>query len=1045
MKDEDKTRKQRINELEEMRRSVTELDALVASYKQELGELKLVEQRYQSIFELAPDGIIVIDRKGIVTSCNKAYFKLSGFSKEEIIGRHFSKLPLLKARDIPKYVKLFASIVSEKEIEPFEFTWIHKDGTSRTGEFRAAALKAGTRIIGVQAVVREITERKRAEDSLRLQAEIIANMSEGVYIIRASDGVIVYTNPKFEEIFGYGPGEMVGKHVSIVNAPTEKSPEETASEIIEVIRRTGEWHGEVNNIKKDGTPFWCSASVSTFTHPEYGKVWIAIHTDITERKQTEEKLRGSEEQTKAIFENVNDVIVSLDKYGKLMAANERIEDILGYKREELIGKHFTKLGIFSPKDLPKIAKVFSNIIRGKALRLIEVEPRRKDGGTVCIEASPRLVKKDGKIKGVIGVLRDVTERKRMEEALKKSEEEIRTITDNVPALVSYVDSEGYYRFVNKRYEEWFGVPKEEIFGKHYRQVLGEDASDKISDYINKALSGETVCFEELLPYMCGGTRWVSAQYIPDLGTGGEINGFFALVSDITERKKMEESLRESEKKFSKAFHSNPAAMMISSFPEGRIIDVNDAYARVMGCSREELIGYTVIDKKIWTKPEGRSEVMKTLKERGIIEDMAFGLRTKSGEIRDMLTSVCLIELEGEPYIISASVDITERRQLEEERQRIERLESVGTLAGGIAHDFNNLLTGIMGNIGLARRSVEAGDRDKAATRLAEAEKASLRARDLTTQLLTFSRGGAPVKQVVSLAHLITDSATFALMGSNIRCDYSFPDNLWLAEIDESQVSQVINNLVRNAAEAMPEGGVLNVKARNVAIKATSRLPLVKGRYVELTVEDRGIGISKEHLDRIFEPYFTTKQKGSGLGLTTAYSIIKNHDGYIYAESELGIGTTFHVYLPASKKSFPVKNEGTVGTHIIGNGRILVMDDEDIIRQFLHQELTEVGYEVEVSSDGAQAVEKYGQAMESGQPFDAVILDLTVPGGMGGNQAIKKLLEINPNARVLVSSGYSTDPIMARFKKYGFKGVVAKPYKITELEEKLRNILADTGE
>ena len=201
--------------------------------------------------------------------------------------------------------------------------------------------------------------------------------------------------------------------------------------------------------------------------------------------------------------------------------------------------------------------------------------------------------------------------------------------------------------------------------------------------------------------------------------------------------------------------------------------------------------------------------------------------------------------------------------------------------------------------------------------------------------------------------------------------------------------------MRNAAEAMSEGGVLKVKARNAVIKAGSRLPLAKTRYIEITVEDRGIGISKEHLDRIFDPYFTTKQKGSGLGLATAYSIIKNHDGYICAESELGAGTTFHVYLPASRKSFPGKKEETVGTHITGSGRILVMDDEDIIRKFLHQELTEVGYEVEVSSDGAQAVEMYRHAMESGQPFDAVVLDLTVPGGMGGNQAVKKLLEIDP--------------------------------------------------
>jgi two-component system cell cycle sensor histidine kinase/response regulator CckA len=386
----------------------------------------------------------------------------------------------------------------------------------------------------------------------------------------------------------------------------------------------------------------------------------------------------------------------------------------------------------------------------------------------------------------------------------------------------------------------------------------------------------------------------------------------------------------------------------------------------------------------------------------------------------------------------------ERKRAEEERQKADRLESLGTLAGGIAHDFNNLLTGIMGNIDLAKRYVEPDS--KVVERLTEAETASLRARDLTHQLLTFARGGAPVKKKVSIGELIEDSASFALRGTNIRPEYSLPDDLLSVEADEGQMNQVITNLVLNAEEAMPQGGVLNIRAENIEVKGGRDLPLPEGNYIEITIEDRGTCIPKEHLGRIFEPYFTTKQKGSGLGLATAYSIIRNHDGYITAESELGVGTTFHIYLPASKKPAPKKEEEVVvEAPAHSKGKILVMDDEQIIREMLGNMLPLAGYDVELTGDGAETIEHYNKARESGQPFDAVIMDLTIPGGMGGIEAVKKLLEIDPKAKVIVSSGYATDPIMSDYEKYGFSAVVTKPYSVRELEKILHGIIAGKGE
>ena len=374
-------------------------------------------------------------------------------------------------------------------------------------------------------------------------------------------------------------------------------------------------------------------------------------------------------------------------------------------------------------------------------------------------------------------------------------------------------------------------------------------------------------------------------------------------------------------------------------------------------------------------------------------------------------------------------DITEQKNMFEESLRADKLESLGILAGGIAHDFNNILTAILGNLSLAK--MYCAPTDRLYPRLGEAERASLRAKDLTQQLLTFAKGGAPLKHTASLKELIKESATFALRGANVRCEFELALGLWTAEVDEGQISQVIHNLVLNAAQAMPDGGVIRVMAENVTLADGEALALKPGPYLRISLADRGVGIAREHLPHIFDPYFTTKQKGSGLGLATSYSIIKKHDGMLTVESELGRGTTFRIHLPASHKPME-KLAPPKAVAPRGKGRILVMDDEALIRELAVMGLSHLGYQVETADDGVEALLKYREAKAAGQPFAAVIMDLTVPGGMGGKEAIKRLLEMDPTARVIVSSGYSNDAVMANFQHYGFKGMVAKPYKIEEL-------------
>jgi PAS domain S-box-containing protein len=385
-------------------------------------------------------------------------------------------------------------------------------------------------------------------------------------------------------------------------------------------------------------------------------------------------------------------------------------------------------------------------------------------------------------------------------------------------------------------------------------------------------------------------------------------------------------------------------------------------------------------------------------------------------------------------------DMTERQKIEEELVKADRLESIAVLAGGIAHDFNNILTAIMGNISLA--SMYAKEDERLSKRLDNAEKASLRAQDLTQQLLTFSKGGAPWKRLASIKDLIQESVDFSLRGSNVRCELALDDALWSAHVDSGQISQVIHNLIINANQAMPHGGVLSVRAENVIVDEGCPEVLVAlkpGRYVKMIIEDEGCGIPEDRLQKIFDPYFTTKDQGSGLGLFTTYSIVKKHEGHIDVTSTVDTGTTFSVYLPASCQSLEAEVSTSPGM-TSGSGKVLVMENEEALCDVIEEILLHYGYEVVFARDGIEAIAAYQRAKDMLAPFDAVIMDLTIPGGMGGQETIERLLELDPEVKAIVASGYANDPIMANYRDYGFVGCIAKPYLTDMLTNTLRDAI-----
>jgi CheY-like chemotaxis protein len=385
--------------------------------------------------------------------------------------------------------------------------------------------------------------------------------------------------------------------------------------------------------------------------------------------------------------------------------------------------------------------------------------------------------------------------------------------------------------------------------------------------------------------------------------------------------------------------------------------------------------------------------------------------------------------------------------MQEEFLKAQKLESIGILSGGIAHDFNNLLSVIVGNIELAKDDIkfEVG----VSGFLTEVEKASIQAQELTKQLITFSKGGAPVKKTGSIGDLLKETTDFSLSGSNVKSEFFFPDDLWLVEYDEGQMSHAIKNIIINAVESMPDGGTIDVRAENFdnhSETPDSSLPFPEGKYAKISIRDQGIGIPEERLSKIFDPYFSTKemgiQKGMGLGLATTYSIINRHAGHITVESEVGVGATFTLYLPAHEKDIkalePIPTPKPAKP-AIRTGRVLLMDDEEMIRNLGRQMLSRFGYDAVLAKDGGEAIALYKKAIDSGKPFEVVILDLTVKEGLGGKDAVKKILGIDPQAKAIVSSGYSTDPVMTAFRKYGFLGALPKPYTMKDMSDTLNKV------
>ena len=872
-------------------------------------------------------------------------------------------------------------------------------------------------------------QRLRAEKEIRNKEErmrlLFDSTAEGIYGID-TEGNCTFCNPAALRMLGYAHSdELVGRDMhSLIHHshgdgsayPAEECPIYRASANGERMHAKEEvlW-------RRDGSSFF--AEYRSYPIRSSGEVVGSIVTflDITERKNVSELY-------KSVVATTKDAFWICDSEANILDVNEAACLMYGYSREEMIGMHPRD---FELVETPEDVQRHTALLKQKGGDVFESRHRTRDAREINVEISMAYLDRAGGT--CFGFIRDVTDKHKARLAIANSEENLRAFFNTVDDFLFVLNMDGDIIRANEAVCRRLGYSMEDILGEPLLLLCPEEPVDAAGLSFEYALQDERET-RVLAMRTRGGDRIEVERHIKK-GLWDGRPAIFCVCTDITR-------LKQSEEKFSKTFHANPAMCSITEIETGVYVDVNDAFCRLTGYERHEAIGRSSAELGILSLEERKRILSENPPELGV-KNVEATVRRKDGSPLHVELSADIVNISGRDYLFTLAHDISVRKRLEEDTIRSQKFESLGLLAGGIAHDFNNTLTIINNNVSLARMYCAKGS--PVYEKLTEALEEFSQAKALTQQLLTFTTAGSAAKEPTSVGETLRHIVSFSLRGSNVKPRFNIQANCPFIEVDRGQFSQVINNIVINAMQAMPDGGSLDVSTSICEVGSREGLPVPKGRYVKISIADTGTGIPRDILGRIFDPYFTTKAEGHGFGLSSSYTIIKRHNGCITVESEQGRGSVFHVYLPAMDETATDSPDDAAGDdhsalcagtgrHLSsrGRGRILLMDDEWKILKSMGALLGLKGYRVNFASDGERAISLYREALGTCSGYDVVIMDLTIPGGMGGVEAIRKLRELDPNVKALVSSGYSSEPVISRYRDYGFQGAVKKPYEIEEL-------------
>ncbi len=974
-----------------------------------------------------------------------------------------------------------------------EVIWLHEQVT-------ITAVEPGLwRLAGV---IVDTTVRREAEAAQRAHQAQLASMLETLdcllwqaRVFDLGNGdlrwvLFIPSSRLYREIFGEEPGSLPSfRWERVVDAATDMQIDGAASRAIKSGNRGYE---QEFRALRQGRTCWLQEQVAIeSTGPGQWELFGVI-TDVTPRHEAERAARAHQAQLDKIFEVVDCLLwrAQVDEY-----PNGELVWLVYVPGSKLFHRLFGP-GLPDPRnalnwdeanvpEYPEMGRRSAAAIRSGAAGY-EQEFRAYVGGQMYWLFERTAITRVAFDRWeLVGVVVDVTARRLAEQEVRSSELRYRTLFQHTPVAMVETDFSAVGRWLQGLRDS--GVADlDRHLADHTRELLVGLSLVQVVDCNDMTLRLLGAQSKEDLrrrrrwlavPETLAAVRGVFVALAQGLNSyetetqvrdfaglrrqmllrwwighsaeGGDLQRSVLVLVDLTDLKRAEAELAAEKERLAVTLRAM-AEGVITTDTEGRVQFLNPAAALLTLWDAEAAVGRAV-DEVCPLRHADTGAVVAVPVAQVLVGDRVAELPPRTALLGrtggETLVEGCCAPIHSAASRVVGTVlvlrDTTERERLEQELLRASKLESVGLLAGGIAHDFNNILTAVMGNLTLALLDVE--PQGEVGRILREAEGAALRARDLTQQLLTFAKGGDPVRAAVHLPEMMEEVTRFALHGSRVKAEFDLAANLWPADADKGQISRVVQNLVINAVQAMPAGGVVRILARNERLHGLDRPPLLPGNYVHIAVSDTGVGIKGEHLDRIFEPYFTTKQTGSGLGLATVYSIVRKHKGLIQVESELGRGTTFHVRLPAAAAAeLEAPAVGAVLTGTSVRGRILFMDDEAPIRKLAMAMLRRLGCEVELAADGQAMVDAYCSARDAGRPFDAVVMDLTVPGGMGGLEALERLRALDPEVQAIVSSGYSSDPVLANYRSYGFSGRVAKPYEIADFGRVLREVLGPEG-